>query len=131
MHDDAKFLADLADFAAQVSASARSLGSYPVLGADEPILYVDLCTGEFDRRKIHKAIHVNIDPSQKCKFLGVNISGPTVEITLERQWQFLAFVAFLARLLQKPVMIANPLIRGNWVNGWEDALKRIDHAMKS
>jgi len=129
MDDNARFLADLAAFAIQVSASARALGAYPVLGADEPILFVDLCTGAFDNRKIHKAIHVVIDPGQDCRFLGIAVDRPTVEMTLCRQWQFMAFVALIARSLQKPISIAHPLIRGNWVNGWEDALRKIDRGV--
>jgi hypothetical protein len=131
MDDNAKFLADLAAFTIQVSASARALDAYPVLGADEPIMFVDLCTGDFDRRKILKAIHVDVDPSQNCKFVGVEVGRLTVEITLERQWQFMAFVALVARSLRKPITVANPLIRGNWVSGWEDALEKIDHEVKA
>lgn len=94
---------------------------YLVIGSDGDLFSVEICSGEFDSRKIIKMMHINIKPNAKQPYELKDI----IQLTTASEWN--AFIKLLSIAVQaSKVEICHPLDRnGNFLTDWNAALDMV------
>ncbi len=94
---------------------------YLVIGSDGDLFSVEICSGEFDSRKIIKLIHINIKPKAEQPYELKDI----IQLATASEWN--AFIKLLSIAVQaSKVEICHPIDgNGEFLTDWDSAVEMV------
>jgi len=114
---------DLGIFVNKIAQMTEFRNPYITLGAEGIDFFAEVCTGQLDKRTIHKNIIIYMVSNEGISVELSDTEHKEIIVNLPDAKHLIAFVALLIAAFKAEIKVLHPLTEmGNYLPDWQDAL---------